>query len=189
MSESLSQRILNPSELSSHGNQSGREAMVQILEAGLRAADPYPSTRTCVRVQGNRLIVGHSDFLPEGAPYAVEQVYDLDEVGRIYVLGAGKGIQRVARALEDALGEHLTGGEVIDKQGSPLLCERIHVTFGAHPVPDEGCVEGCRRILDIARGLTPRDLVFTVVSNGVSSLLTLPVEGVSLEDVRRTTHI
>jgi glycerate-2-kinase len=56
-------------------------------------------------------------------------------------------------------------------------------------VPDEGCVEGCRRILALTHDLRPEDLVFTVVGNGVSALLTLPAEGVTLEDVRRVTYL
>jgi len=32
-------------------------------------------------------------------------------------------------------------------------------------------------------------LVFTIASNGISSLLTMPVLGVSVEAVRRTTYI
>ena len=52
-------------------------------------------------------------------------------------------------------------------------------------MPDEGCVEGCRRILALCRDLTSDDLVFTLAGNGISSLLTLPASGLSLDDVRR----
>jgi glycerate-2-kinase len=37
----------------------------------------------------------------------------------------------------------------------------------------------------MCQGLQPNDLVFTVAANGVSSLLTMPVPGVSLEDCAR----
>ena len=115
-------------------------------------------------------------------------MFDLSQIERIFVVGAGKGIQRVARAIEDVLGDRLSGGVVIDKHGGPLICERVEVVYGAHPVPDQGCVEGCNKILALSHDLNERDLVFTVIANGVSSLLTLPVEGVTLEDVQRTTH-
>jgi len=65
----------------------------------------------------------------------------------------------------------------------------VEITFGAHPVPDEGCVEGCRRILELCADLREDDLVFTALGNGVSALLTLPVEGVSLEDVQRLVYL
>jgi glycerate 2-kinase len=182
-------RIRNSDDLTSHGNTAGRAALVDILEAGLQAADPYQNTRELVRVDNGRLIVGGSRFEPAGSPVSGEEVFELSRLGRILVLGAGKGLQRVAKALEDVLGERLTGGHIIDKKGHPVILERIEVTLGGHPVPDDDCVKGCRRILELTQGLTRNDLVFTCIGNGVSALLTLPVPGVSLEDVKATTRI
>ena len=123
------------------------------------------------------------------APARGDEVIDLTETGRIFVLGAGKGIQRAARAVEDLLGDRLTGGHVIAKHGEDLILDRVGVTFGAHPVPDEGCVEGCRRIIELTEDLRPEDLVITMIGNGIGSLLTYPVEGVSLDDMQRTVHL
>jgi len=182
-------RIKNTESLVSHGNVWGRKAMLEILETGLQATDPYNNTRKLIRLEGNKLIVGVKEFEPEGDPHSGKAVYDLSQVEHIYVFGAGKGIQRVAKAIEDTLGERITGGHVIDKKGHPIHLQRIGVTLGGHPVPDEDCVRGCERILEMTEGLTKNDLVFTCVSNGVSSTLTMPVPGISLEDVRKTTHI
>ena len=182
-------RILNQERLVAHGNIPGRRAIVDILEAGLEAADPSHNMRDLMRREGNRLIVGHPDFSPTGTPRPEPQVLNLSRVGRIYVFGAGKGIQYLAKPIEEILGDRLTGGHVIGKHGDPLLLERIGVTLGGHPVPDEGCVEGCQKILAMCQGLRKEDLVITLAANGVSSLLTMPAPGVSLEDVRRTTYL
>lgn len=188
-------RILNQGVLSSHGNVAGRRALVEILEAGLRAADPYDNTRRLIRREGKRLIIGCRDFEPKGDPQTGDEIINLDEIGRIFVFGAGKGVQRLAKAIEDALGDRLTGGHVIAKHGDDVICERIGVTHGAHPVPDEGCALGCRRILELCRNpdgsprLRADDLVFTVGANGFSALLTLPADGISLEDVRQITYM
>ena len=183
----MESRIQNAQNLLATGNVSGRQAMLQILEAGLQAADPYANTRKLLRVENGKLIVGNKEFEPGGDPRSGDEVYDLSRLGRIYVLGAGKGIQNVAKAIEDVLGDRLAGGHVIDKKGHPLILERIGVTLGGHPTPDEDCVRGCERILEITKGLTEKDLVFTCVANGVSSLLTMPIPGLSVEDLRRTT--
>ncbi|NLY74566.1 MAG: DUF4147 domain-containing protein [Firmicutes bacterium] len=182
-------RILNLEDLCSHGNINGRKLIVEILEAGLKAADPYNNTKMLMRIEGKKLIVGSNSFKPNGDPNNCEEIFDLDDIGRIYVLGAGKGVQRIAKAIEDVLGDHLTGGHVIDKKGNDLILEKIGVTFGAHPIPDEDCVKGCKRILAIAQNLKKEDLVFTIAANGISSLLTLPAPGVSLEDIREVTRI
>jgi glycerate 2-kinase len=181
-------RILNPDALNSHGNIAGRRVILEILEAGMQAADPYANACKLIRVEGNRLIVGNRDFEPVGDPRSGDEVFDLDKVGRIFVVGAGKGMQYAAKAFEDILGDRLTGGHIVAKHGDEHLLSRIGVTYGAHPVPDEGCAEGCRRILEICDGLQPEDLVFTIIGNGVSSLLTLPVPGIPMADVSRMTY-
>lgn len=163
--------------------------MVEILEAGLQAADPYHNTQSLLQLDGSILRVGNPRFEANGDPRSGVDVLDLNDFDHIYVVGAGKGVQRVAKAIEDTLGEWLTGGEVISKHGDEMILERIGNTYGAHPTPDEGCVEGARKILALARRTTERDLVFTIIMNGGSSLLTLPFEGISIEDVQDITRI
>jgi glycerate 2-kinase len=182
-------RIQNMETLLSSGNLAGRKAMVQILEAGLQAANPYHNARKLVRVEKGKLIVGNREFEPTGSPRTGDEVYDLSRVRNIYVVGAGKGIQNVAQAMEEVLGDRLTGGHVIDKKGHPVILQKIGVTLGGHPAPDEDCLRGCEKILALAKGLTERDLVFTCVANGVSSLLTLPASGLTLGDLRQTTLV
>lgn len=182
-------RILNPSDLTGHGNIKGREDIIKIMETGLCASDPYTNAKKLLRREGNVLYVGNALFEADGDPRSGEERIDLSAVDNIYVVGACKGVQRVALALEEAFGEHLTGGELIAKHGDECILSRIHVTFGAHPTPDEGCVEGCRRIVELSKRVSERDMVFTIFGNGGSSLLTLPVDGVSLEDAKRLTQL
>lgn len=189
MNENTQIRVLNPDILYSHGNVHGRKDILEILEASLQAADPYNNTCKLIRVKRDKLIIGSPDFEVTGAPKTGEEVVDLTKLGKILVIGAGKGVQRVAKAIEDILGDRLTGGHVIDKYGAPLILDRIGVTFGAHPVPDENCIAGCREIQKLCQGLKPIDMVFTIAANGISSLLTYPIPGVSLEDIQRTTYL
>lgn len=181
-------RIANRDVLLSSGNLPGRKAMLDILEAGLQACDPYTNTRKLIRREGENLIIGNRAFEPPGSPVTGDEIYDLSGLGNIYVFGACKGVQRVAKAIEEILGDRLTGGHVIDKKGSPVILDRVGVTLGSHPVPDEDCVRGCRRILEQTQNLKENDLVFAVSGNGISSLLTLPVPGITVEDVRETTY-
>jgi hydroxypyruvate reductase len=54
-------------------------------------------------------------------------------------------------------------------------------------MPDEKSVEGASDILAMAQRAGPRDLVICLISGGGSALLTLPAEGISLEDLQVTT--
>lgn len=182
----MQRRILNTDELL-QGNVPGRRAMLEILEAGLRAADPSQNTRRLVRRDGSRLIIGCPAFEPKDCPRMGDEVLDLENIRRVIVIGAGKGIQHIACAIEQILGDYLSGGHVIDKKGHPIILERIGVTLGGHPLPDDDCVRGAQRILELSDGLTQDDLVFMCSANGISSLLTLPVVGITIADLRRTT--
>jgi len=182
-------RILNYEQLVSHGNKKGREIVASIMEAGLQAADPYHNACKLLRREGDLITIGAALFEAEHDPNAGVEVIDLKNIKHIYVVGAGKGVQRVAKALEEVLGDNLTGGEVVAKHGDDLILNRIHVTFGAHPIPDEGCVEGCKKIIALSQTVTKRDLVFTIIANGGSSLLTLPQEGIGLDDVKYLTKV
>lgn len=181
-------RIKNMETLVSHGNIPGRKIVADILEAGLEAADSYNNVRRLVRREDNKLIIGCKEFEPTGDPQSGEMVFDLDKIGHIYVVGAAKGVQRPAKAIEDVLGDRLTGGHVIPKKGDEKILTKIGVTFGAHPVPDSDCVRGCEEIYKITQKVKPGDLVFTISGNGGSSLLTYPAPGISIEDVREVTY-
>ncbi|MEM3871879.1 MAG: DUF4147 domain-containing protein [Nitrososphaeria archaeon] len=182
-------RILNYDVLLSHGNVEGRKVVLDILEAGLKAADPYYNILKLVKRVYNKLIVGYKDFEPPGDPSSGDLIIDLDKVGSIYVVGAAKGVQSAAKALEDILGDRLTEGHVIAKKGDEKILNKIKVTFGAHPVPDEDCAKGAQAIYEIAKKVRKGDVVFTLSGNGGSSLLTLPPPGISIEDVRELTYM
>ena len=182
-------RIQNMDTLLSTGNIPGTKAVLEILEAGLQASDPYYATHKLIRIEGGKLIVGNKDFEPEGSPKTGDEAFDLSELGDIYVFGAGKGIQRVAKAIEDILGDRLKGGHVIDKKGHPTILDKIGVTLGSHPAPDADCVRGCERILEMTKRLNKNDLVFTLAGNGISSLLTMPAPGMTIEEVSRVTYV
>ncbi len=174
--------IKNREEVVSYGNSRGREAVMHIIDAGLEAVDPYANTRKLIRIEDGKLRIG-------GAPEMDisgfgEEGIELSQIQNIYVIGAGKTVQKQAKALEDILGDRLTGGAITIKKGEEIYLERIKVTEGAHPVPDENSVAGARKIVEIARRANERDLVFTLFSSGASSLFVIPMEGHTLEEVQ-----
>lgn len=182
-------RILNKEMLTDHGNAEGRKIVVSLLEAGLDALDPYLRVRRLVQVKDNRIILDDRGFEMKGDPHAGPAVYDLNDYDRVFVVGAAKGIQRAAAAMEEVLGEILTGGYVIAKHGDEQLCKKIEVIYAGHPVPDRYCEEGCKKIEALAKTMTKRDLVFIITGSGVGSLMTYPAEGITIEEVAEFTHM
>ncbi len=174
--------VKNRGEVVSRGNLRGREVAVDIIEAGLAAVDPYANTKKLVRIEGGQLRIG--GFPETDISGLGEEVIELSQIRNIYVLGAGKTVQKQAKALEDLLGDRLTAGAITVKKGETIYLKRIEVTEGAHPVPDEKSVAGTRKIVKIAERAGERDLVFTLFSSGASSLFVMPMEGHTLEEIQ-----
>ncbi|MET0311823.1 MAG: glycerate kinase [Burkholderiaceae bacterium] len=111
--------------------------------------------------------------------------------GRTIVIGAGKAGGSMAQAVEALWpeGAPLEGLVVTRYHHIPPrpegLAERIEVVEAAHPVPDAAGLAAAERILSMVQGLTADDLVLCLVSGGGSALLTLPAEGLSLEEKQR----
>lgn len=184
-------RILNYNDLISQGNIEGRKIAVEILEAAMEASDPYYNTQKLIKIEDDILYIGNKDFEANEDTRTGIETYKRGELDRIFVFGAGKGSNRIAKAIEDILGDWLTGGVIIAKYGDENNLNKIELIHGGHPVPDENCVKGCLRIKEYVEKikLTKRDLVFTIVCNGVSSLLTLPAPGIELKDIMAMTHM
>jgi hydroxypyruvate reductase len=101
--------------------------------------------------------------------------------GRTVVVGAGKASARMAEALEAAWDGPLEG-VVLTRYGHARPCERIEIVEAAHPVPDEAGRAGAERVLGAVSGLTEDDLVIALISGGGSALMTLPADGITLEE-------
>ena len=111
--------------------------------------------------------------------------------GRTLVLGAGKAGGAMAHAVEALWPRDAPlSGLVVTRYGHTPprpsgVHERIEVVEAAHPVPDAAGLAAAQRILALTQGLTEDDLVLCLISGGGSSLLTLPCEGLTLEDKQR----
>lgn len=152
------------------------EAAREIFQAALAAADPYRAVLKAVTVEADHLRVG-------GA------TYNLADFERIVVIGAGKATARMALAIEELLGERLSGGLVIVKHGHTAQLGNIEQIEAAHPVPDRAGEEGARRILAMARAAEAGTLMICLLSGGASALLVAPAEGLTLHDKQLTTEL
>ncbi len=102
--------------------------------------------------------------------------------GRLIVIGAGKASAAMARAVENCYPNAKLEGLVVTRYGYAMQCSQIEIAEAAHPVPDEAGFKASRRMLKMVSNLTEDDLVLCLISGGGSSLLALPMDGVTLED-------
>ena len=152
-----------------------RPALDKVVQAALAAVEPGQAVRRFVRTDGERLVVG-------------DHSYRLADFRRLVVVGAGKASAPMAAAVEAVVGDRLPiEGSVTVRYGHAAPTRHVRIPEASHPMPDAAGVEATQAMVDLLRDADERDLVVCVISGGGSALLTLPAEGVSLEDLQRTT--
>ncbi|MEM2487816.1 MAG: glycerate kinase [Thermoproteota archaeon] len=157
-------KILNRVDLERSENH---KLVLDILEEGLRSADPYLPTLEAL----NSLM------------------QEISKYRRKIVIGFGKASYRMALASEKTLGEIWAGGVIVPK-GSITINElkKIRVFEGTHPIPSQINVEATKEILSLLHGLTEEDLVICLVSGGGSALFVQP-NGISLSEKQEVTRL
>ncbi len=106
---------------------------------------------------------------------------------RTVVVGAGKAAATMAKAVEEAWPGELSG-LVVTRYDHGLPTSRIEVIEAAHPNPDEASQRAASRILQLAGGLGPDDLLLCLISGGGSALMALPAPGLTLADKQGVTR-
>ncbi len=170
------------------GWEQRRDDLSAILHAALRRVDPYRMLTDHVRLDGSRLCVDLD---------GQERVVDLAAFRRVVVIGAGKATAPMALAMEEILGQWLSGGVITVKYGHVESLRKIELVEAGHPVPDANGLAAARRILEVAADCDAETLVISLISGGGSALLPLPGEAtidaeklvLSLDDKQRTTSL
>lgn len=104
-----------------------------------------------------------------------------DKKGKLIVIGAGKASAAMAKAVEDNWEGELSG-VVVTRYGYAVPCQHIDIMEAAHPVPDEAGLSAAKSMLSLVSHLSAEDTVLCLISGGGSSLLTLPFDGISLDE-------
>ena len=153
-----------------------REHAMQIFKAGLQAVDPVEAIKRHTRLGKDLLFIGDRQF-------------SLNDYDRILVVGAGKAVAPMARAVEDLLGDRISDGVIVVKDEHGLPLKKIKVCEAGHPVPDKRGVKGTEEILSLVEKGGERDLIICLISGGGSALLIAPVQEISLADKQNATKL
>lgn len=168
--------VQNAAALTAHGDVQLRRIALGIIEYALAATDSYPLAKKLLEFDGRVLHIGGEQFEINGA-------------ARVHFLGAGKASFGIARAVEEALGDALSSGLVICKHGQRGTLKRIKIRLASHPLPDEAGMRAADEALSLARAVRPGDVLICGFTGGSSSLMPLPVAGLTLEDKQKMTRL
>ena len=150
--------------------------LLDIFNAALAAVDPYLAVTRSITFENTCL-------------HAAGAAYELDTFDRVLVVGAGKATARMALAIEDALGDRITEGLIVVKEGHTAPLKIITQVEAAHPIPNEAGVEGTKRIVELVRAANEKTLVICLLSGGASALLVAPMNGLTLNDKQEVTSL
>ncbi len=116
---------------------------------------------------------------------------ELDTSERVVLIAAGKGSVGMARAACGGLGDRLRRGVVIGPDsvlGAWVDRPTEIEAFGAdHPLATGRNVEAAGRAMAVAQGCGGGETLLTLISGGASAYLTMPGEGLGLDDIRAVT--
>lgn len=150
--------------------------LLRIYREAVAAVEPHTAVVRALSLDGEMLRAG-------------EFSYDLADIARIVVVGAGKAAAGMATGVEQVLGERVESGLVIVKDGYTGDPGWIAQVEAGHPLPDERGARATARILDRVSRADSKTLVICLLSGGASALLVSPARGITLEDKIRTTDL
>ena len=143
-----------------------RQHVLAIVRAGIAGADPQSLIKS---------------VLADGVLARVPQDT------KVTVIAAGKAGGAMASAFAAEFGRPVRG-----LIASPQLGERVDGMEWfdvGHPTPTEGSVEAGLRALQLASEVGEGNILLVLLSGGASAGLTVPLEGVSLDDKVRVTQL
>ena len=150
-----------------------RAELEGIFRDALAAVDAEACVRAAVAGDARRLAIA-------GRP--------LPQDARLSCLAVGKAAAVMARGLESAAGPRIARGLAVTRDGHGCELEHFTLREAAHPVPDARSESAAAEALELVASTQPDDVLCVLLSGGASSLLASPAEGLSREDLARTTQ-
>lgn len=152
-----------------------RNDAYSILSEAISAVDPSACIYRAMNKEGETVIINDSS-------------YDLSLYDNIYAIAFGKAAISMSKAIEDILGDYLTGGVAVTKYGFVDSLTKMKVYEASHPIPDGTSVAAGKTIHDFLEHTGEKDLIFFLISGGGSALITLPRKGISITDIVKLTN-
>jgi glycerate 2-kinase len=148
---------------------------LDIIEKTLNRINPYDEVLEKIKLKEDILSIDSKEGVLS---------FDLKKINNIFVLGGGKGSLLTALGLNVILKDKIKRGIITVKGIESQRLGNLDFIKAGHPLPDEGSFKAARELIRIAKSVNEKDLVFFVGSSGTSSMICLPVEGISLGDIQ-----
>ena len=116
-----------------------RKIGLDCLEKALNAVRPEILMKAAIKIQGNKLIIE-------------EDIFNLEDYDKIYIIGGGKATAEMALTLEkilDSRSNFIYGGIINIPEGLKIdisnISSKINLNFASHPIPNENGLIGTKK--------------------------------------------
>ena len=124
----------------------------------------------------------------QGVRQALERRWDVLSNLTVGIIAVGKAAVPMARAASDMIPRMVGGGLVVTKHGhGDWLPPGFVLLESGHPVPDSSSFRAGEAVLRALENSEPPDLLLVLISGGASSLVEVPMSGLSEDDLGNTT--
>ena len=118
-----------------------------------------------------------------------QSVYALNGYKKIYLLGSGKAVIPMAKAVQEMLKERICHTLIVGPYPLNEALENTRYIQSTHPFPSEQSLLAAKAVQEELRSFEPDDLFIYLLSGGSSSLLELPETPISLEEFQEATRL
>ncbi len=169
-------KIVSNKEKLIRANGKGTESILKIMESGVKSVLPSEIMPRKLKNEKDHLRIGKDKISWPGR-------------GNVYLLGAGKASASMAREAYEIFGDRIRKGLVITKdEESTGKIGPIDVEKGGHPVPTRSGFQAAKKLKKMAGEIKKEDLAICLLSGGGSSLMSLPVKEISLNEMIETNE-
>ena len=154
-------------------NTKVKKKALQILEAGLTAAEPKNFLKSFVGK--NHIRLGKNRIF-------------LSNYGKIFVVAYGKASDSMAEYVSKKI--NVSQGIIVAPKHtkSSIVSKKFKMFYSGHPLPDKESVRAGKAVQKLVNNCSKRDFVLFLVSGGGSSLLALP-DKITLSEKKHATKL
>ena len=162
---------------------SSRKDALSIFQAGIVAADPYLSVKSCLFADDQQLeILLNRDDLTQKRT---------DSWSKVHVIAVGKAACAMAKAAVEIIPSHLLADSAIavTNYENVTAVAAVEVIGAGHPLPDDAGLAAAQQCIERISRAQKAELVLVLVSGGGSALIPCPADSITLQEKSATTDL
>ncbi len=126
-------------------------------------------------------------FLQKNILTIKDNLYDLSLYKNIYLLGSGKAVIPMAKAMGEILKSKLSKTVIVGAYPHKEKSRNYEYIQSSHPLPTEKSIKAARRLKNLLQSFDKDDFFIYLLSGGTSAMLELPEDQITLDEFQKAT--